>query len=54
MHIKELVEQNPEYNIKYDLLKNMGYPTKKHIEGIEKYGITENHRTSFNRCKKID
>ena len=54
MHIKELVEQHPEYNIKYDLLKNMGYPTKKHIEGIEKHGITNNHRTSFNRCKKID
>lgn len=30
---------------------NKGYPTKKHIEAIQKYGITEFHRKSF--CKKF-
>ncbi len=25
----------------------MGYGTKKHLEGIKKYGITEFHRTSY-------
>lgn len=51
IHINDIILENPEYNTRYDLLKNMGYPTKKHIEGIEKYGITEYHRKSFNRCK---
>ena len=50
--IKELVENNPELDTKYSLLSNMGYPTKKHIEGIEKYGITDYHRKTFKRCKQ--
>ena len=50
-HITELCKNNPELDSKYNLLSNMGYPTKKHIEGIEKYGITEYHRKSFKRCK---
>jgi ribonuclease HII len=51
MHIKELVDKNPIFDTKYDLLKNMGYPTKNHIQGIENHGITNYHRQSFNRCK---
>ena len=31
----------------YDLEHNKGYPTKKHIEAIEKYGITKYHRLSY-------
>ena len=31
----------------YDLAHNKGYPTKKHIEAINKYGITKYHRLSF-------
>lgn len=31
----------------YDLKNNKGYGTKKHLEGIEKYGITKYHRLSF-------
>ena len=31
----------------YDLAKNKGYPTKKHREAIEKYGITKYHRLSY-------
>ena len=31
----------------YDLVHNKGYPTKKHIEAIEKYGITKYHRLSY-------
>jgi ribonuclease HII len=51
-HIIELCKDN-DYNDKYDLLKNKGYPTKKHIEGINKYGITIYHRKSFKRCNNI-
>ena len=31
----------------YDLANNKGYGTKKHIEAIEKYGITKYHRLSY-------
>lgn len=31
----------------YDLARNKGYGTKKHIEAIKKYGITKYHRLSF-------
>lgn len=31
----------------YELAKNKGYGTKKHIEAIEKYGITKYHRLSY-------
>ena len=50
-HIIELCDKNPELNEKYDLLKNMGYGTKKHMEGIKEYGISEFHRKSFKCCK---
>ena len=32
----------------YDWQNNKGYPTKKHRQGIKKYGATELHRMSFN------
>ena len=31
----------------YDLKNNKGYGTKKHLEAIEKYGITKYHRLSY-------
>ena len=31
----------------YDWKNNKGYLTKKHIEAIKKFGITEYHRKSF-------
>jgi len=31
----------------YDFIKNKGYPTKKHREAIQKFGITHYHRKSF-------
>ena len=45
-YIRNLVIQNP-YLEKYDLLKNMGYGTKKHIIAIQKYGYTKYHRLSY-------
>lgn len=49
-YIKQLCLDNPELNIKYNLENNMGYGTKKHIEGIEIHGITKYHRKSFKPC----
>lgn len=51
-HIRNLCINN-DLNEKYDILKNMGYGTKKHIEGIHKYGSCEYHRKSF-KIKKIE
>ena len=31
----------------YGFLRNKGYPTREHLEAIEKYGITEIHRRSY-------
>ena len=31
----------------YDFKNNVGYPTKKHLEAIEKYGIINEHRKSY-------
>lgn len=50
-YIDELINDNIELNDKYDILKNKGYGTKKHIEGIKKYGISKYHRKTFGICK---
>lgn len=44
----DLAVQFPEYG--WD--KNAGYPTKSHLQAIEKYGITVHHRKSFGPVKK--
>ena len=31
----------------YDFKNNVGYPTKKHLEAIDKYGIIKEHRKSY-------
>ena len=36
----------------YDFKNNKGYPTKKHVEAIEKYGIIEEHRKTFSPVSK--
>ena len=43
---KEMYELDKIYPM-YDLAKNKGYGTKKHIQAIEEYGITKYHRLSF-------
>ena len=42
----ELSRIHPEY----DLDKNKGYGTKKHIEAIKKYGLLKEHRKTFTPC----
>ena len=41
--MKKLASEFPEYGWE----RNMGYPTKEHIEAIRKYGYTHWHRMSF-------
>ena len=35
----------------YDFKDNKGYPTKKHLDAIEKYGIIKEHRKSYGPVK---
>lgn len=49
-HIKQLCQNNPELNEKYDLENNMGYGTKKHLEGLAVHGNSPYHRKSFKPC----
>lgn len=45
---RDLYMQNLDLDFpQYDWVHNKGYGTKKHLEGIEKYGFTEHHRKSF-------
>ena len=37
----------------YDFGQNAGYGTAKHLEGIDKHGVTPIHRTSFEPIKTI-
>ena len=39
----ELDKKHPMYDFKH----NKGYPTKKHLEAIDKYGIIDEHRRSY-------
>lgn len=45
-----LIEFDKKYP-EYGFAKHKGYGTKSHIEAIQKYGLTDIHRSSF--CKKF-
>ena len=45
----ELDRKYPEYDFK----SHKGYPTKKHLENIKKYGILNNYRFSYKPIKNI-
>ena len=50
-YIEDLCEKYPKLDEYYDLLKNKGYGTKKHLDGIKEYGISEWHRKTFGLCR---
>ena len=52
-YINKICNENTNYN-NYDLLNNMGYGTKKHIEGINTYGLSDKHRKTFGICKQFN
>lgn len=49
-YITQLCETHPDLIDKYGLDTNMGYGTKKHMDGIRSHGITDWHRRSFAPC----
>ena len=48
--INEMVDTHQELNT-YDIRKNKGYGTPKHLAAINKHGITDFHRKTFGICK---
>ncbi len=46
-YIRDICQQYPELDERYGLLKNKGYGTKKHMEGLNTYGYSELHRKTF-------
>ncbi len=52
-YIDELCIEYPDLIEKYDILNNKGYGTKKHLEGIKKFGISAFHRRSYGICKNF-
>jgi len=50
-YIDELCKEHPELIERYSLDTNKGYGSKKHLEGIQQYGITPWHRRTFGICK---
>jgi ribonuclease HII len=49
-YIYEMCKKYPLLDTYYDLSKNKGYGTAKHMDGIKKYGITQWHRKTFGIC----
>lgn len=47
--MKKLDEMYPEYELK----RHKGYPTKKHLERIEQFGIVDCYRKSYAPVKKL-
>ncbi len=45
-----LYELDKKYPM-YDFKSNVGYPTKKHVDAIEEYGILPEHRKSYGPVK---
>ena len=52
-YIEELCVENPELIELYGIDSNKGYGSKKHMDGIKKYGITKWHRKTFGICKEF-
>lgn len=53
-YIEELCRNNPKLDELYKIGSNKGYGTKSHMDGIEKYGITQWHRKSYKPCNNFN
>lgn len=49
----ELMKEYDQQFPGYDFAANAGYGTAKHLEGLEKLGVTPIHRTSFEPVKSL-
>jgi ribonuclease HII len=49
--IRGFIEENPDYDTKYDWNSNVCYGTEKHRNGIEQWGVSKYHRKTFGICR---
>jgi len=49
-YIDDLCSKYPLLGQRYGIDTNMGYGTKKHLDGILEHGITQWHRKTYARC----
>ena len=52
LYIKDLCEKNPHLVDYYGIDANKGYGTKKHLDGIRQFGISEFHRKTYGICRE--
>jgi ribonuclease HII len=50
-YISDLCAQDPSLDEKYGLLRNKGYGTRAHLQGIATHGISRHHRRTFGSCR---
>jgi ribonuclease HII len=50
--VNELCKSQPELIERYQIDQNMGYGSKRHLDGIRAYGISSLHRKTFGICSK--
>ena len=53
-YIAEICANEPILNEKYQLLKNKGYGTSAHMNGIHEHGISRYHRRTFGICRNYN
>ncbi|MCL6416371.1 ribonuclease HII [Aestuariirhabdus sp. Z084] len=49
---REMIELDLEYP-GYGIAKHKGYPTKAHLEALQKLGVTPSHRRSFGPVRRL-
>lgn len=52
-YVEALCMEDATLDERYGLIKNKGYGTKQHMEGIQRYGITPYHRKTFGLCRQF-
>ena len=52
-HRDEIMTKLSEDFPGYGWERNMGYPTKEHLEALQKLGLTPHHRLSYGPCKAL-
>jgi len=52
-YIDDLCAEHPELAERYSIDTNKGYGSKKHMDGIKQFGITQWHRKSFGICAQF-
>ena len=52
-YVAEVCAADPTLDERYGLLKNKGYGTQQHMDGIRKHGVAAEHRRSFGICRQF-